>query len=73
MKLALSEVKCVGIFQHHCPVAGEREHGILSVPIGVKPFVVYKIEVYAFTWIVAKPDIGNYRIDSAVILDKGSG
>jgi len=73
MKLALSEIKCVGVFQHHCPVAGERENGILPVPVRVKPFVVNKIEVDAFARIVTKPDIGNYRVDSTVILDKSGG
>ena len=71
--LSRSKAKCVGIFQHHCPVAGERKSGILPVPVGVNPFVVNKIEVDAFAGIVAKPDIGNNHVDSAVILDKGSG
>jgi len=71
--LALSEAKCIGIFQQYCAVAGKRKSRLLTISISVKRFIVDQIEVDAFTWIVAKPDIGNNRIDSAIILDKCSG
>lgn len=67
------ECKCISIFQHHCAVAGKRENRILPVPVSIKSFVVNKIEVVAFTRVVAKPDICENCINSAVILDKRCG
>lgn len=48
-----SKVKRICIFQHHRPVTGDRKNGVFPVPAGVNPFVVNKIEVIAFTGIVA--------------------